>query len=76
MFRDKKSESKSNNRIYFIINLIRLTINYIIKLAADYNDLLKELASPKLKSIGCYTLGETIGRVKKKRKNETMRTLD
>jgi hypothetical protein len=32
-------------------------------LAADYNDLLKELASPKLKSIGCYTLGETIGKV-------------
>ncbi|KAI8644049.1 kinase-like domain-containing protein [Parasitella parasitica] len=32
------------------------------KLAADYNDLLKELTSPKLRSIGCYTLGETIGR--------------
>ncbi|EPB82510.1 CAMK/CAMKL protein kinase [Mucor circinelloides 1006PhL] len=36
--------------------------NQKAKLAADYNDLLKELSSPKLKSIGCYTLGETIGR--------------
>ncbi|KAG2212580.1 hypothetical protein INT47_000556, partial [Mucor saturninus] len=35
--------------------------NQKAKLAADYNNLLKELASPKLKSIGCYSLGETIG---------------
>ncbi|KAI8087153.1 kinase-like domain-containing protein [Thamnidium elegans] len=35
--------------------------NQKAKLASDYNDLLKELASPKLKSIGCYSLGETIG---------------
>ncbi|OAD79190.1 hypothetical protein PHYBLDRAFT_100646, partial [Phycomyces blakesleeanus NRRL 1555(-)] len=30
-------------------------------LAADYNDLLKELSSHKMTSVGCYSIGETIG---------------
>ncbi|KAI9485501.1 MAG: kinase-like domain-containing protein [Benjaminiella poitrasii] len=36
--------------------------NQKAKLAADYNELLKELTSPKVKDVGCYTLGETIGK--------------
>ncbi|KAI8875849.1 Pkinase-domain-containing protein [Backusella circina FSU 941] len=35
--------------------------NQKAKLASDYNKLLKELTSTKIKTIGCYTIGETIG---------------
>ncbi|ORX62038.1 Pkinase-domain-containing protein [Hesseltinella vesiculosa] len=35
--------------------------NLKAKLAADYNDLLKELSSHDITSVGCYTIGETIG---------------
>ncbi|KAI9246224.1 kinase-like domain-containing protein [Phascolomyces articulosus] len=35
--------------------------NQKAKLAADYNDLLKELSSHEMTSIGLYTIGETIG---------------
>ncbi|KAG0767220.1 hypothetical protein G6F24_002976 [Rhizopus arrhizus] len=35
--------------------------NQQAKLALDYNELLKELSSHKLTSVGCYTIGETIG---------------
>ncbi|RCH85173.1 hypothetical protein CU098_001254, partial [Rhizopus stolonifer] len=34
----------------------------VVSLAEEYNQLLKELSSPKIKSIGCYSLHETIGR--------------
>ncbi|ORY97534.1 hypothetical protein BCR43DRAFT_489935 [Syncephalastrum racemosum] len=37
------------------------THNQKAKLAADYNDLLKELSSPKMLTVGCYSIGETIG---------------
>ncbi|KAI7902854.1 kinase-like domain-containing protein [Cokeromyces recurvatus] len=36
--------------------------NQKAKLAADYNELLKELTSPKIKTVGCYSLGKTIGK--------------
>jgi hypothetical protein len=29
----------------------------------DYNELLKELSSHEITSVGCYTIGETIGEV-------------
>ncbi|CAO3597340.1 unnamed protein product [Absidia cylindrospora] len=35
--------------------------NQKAKLAADYNDLLKELSSREMASVGCYTIGDTIG---------------
>ncbi|KAI7849641.1 hypothetical protein BDC45DRAFT_539908 [Circinella umbellata] len=35
--------------------------NQKAKLAADYNDLLKQLSSPKMTVVGCYSIGETIG---------------
>lgn len=35
--------------------------NQKAKLAADYNDLLKELSSREMTSVGCYTIGDTIG---------------
>ncbi|KAI8340323.1 kinase-like domain-containing protein [Chlamydoabsidia padenii] len=35
--------------------------NQKAKLAADYNELLKELSSREMTSIGCYTIGDTIG---------------
>ncbi|CAO3642317.1 unnamed protein product [Cunninghamella echinulata] len=35
--------------------------NQKAKLAADYNNLLKELSSHEMTSVGCYTIGETIG---------------
>lgn len=35
--------------------------NQKAKLAADYNDLLRQLSSPKITVIGCYTIGDTIG---------------
>lgn len=34
------------------------------QLAADYNDLLRQLSSPKITVIGCYTIGDTIGEVR------------
>ncbi|KAI7869361.1 kinase-like domain-containing protein [Spinellus fusiger] len=33
----------------------------IVILAADYNELLKELSSQKMTSVGCYSIGYTIG---------------
>jgi hypothetical protein len=41
-------------------------------LAVDYNELLKELSSHEITSVGCYTIGETIGEVK--HKNLTIET--
>ncbi|KAG2222287.1 hypothetical protein INT45_006966 [Circinella minor] len=38
-----------------------ITRNQKAKLAADYNDLLKELSSHEVTSIGFYSIGETIG---------------
>lgn len=35
--------------------------NQQAKLAVDYNELLKELSSQEMTSVGCYTIGETIG---------------
>ncbi|ORE10437.1 Pkinase-domain-containing protein [Rhizopus microsporus var. microsporus] len=35
--------------------------NQQAKLAVDYNELLKELSSHEITSVGCYTIGETIG---------------
>ncbi|KAI8385601.1 hypothetical protein BD560DRAFT_431009 [Blakeslea trispora] len=35
--------------------------NQQAKLAVDYNELLKELSSHEMTSVGCYTIGETIG---------------
>ncbi|CAO3600691.1 unnamed protein product [Absidia cylindrospora] len=35
--------------------------NQKAKLAADYNELLKELSSREMTSVGCYAIGETIG---------------
>lgn len=36
----------------------------ILQLAADYNELLKELSSTEMSSVGYYRLGETIGQVR------------
>ncbi|CEP14689.1 hypothetical protein [Parasitella parasitica] len=38
-----------------------VTHNQQAKLAVDYNELLKELSSHEMTSVGCYTIGETIG---------------
>ncbi|KAF7730309.1 hypothetical protein EC973_002553 [Apophysomyces ossiformis] len=38
-----------------------ITRNQKAKLAADYNDLLKELSAHEMTSVGCYSLGEVIG---------------
>ncbi|KAI9245910.1 kinase-like domain-containing protein [Sporodiniella umbellata] len=35
--------------------------NQQAKLAVDYNELLKELSAQEMTSVGCYTIGETIG---------------
>jgi hypothetical protein len=45
-------------------------------LAIDYNELLKELSSHEMTSVGCYAIGDTIGEVrtneikKERKKNE------
>lgn len=36
----------------------------VLQLAADYNELLKELSSTEMSSVGYYRLGETIGQVR------------
>ncbi|KAI9357389.1 hypothetical protein BD770DRAFT_435541 [Pilaira anomala] len=38
-----------------------VTHNQQAKLAVDYNELLKELSSHEMTSVGCYTIGDTIG---------------
>ncbi|KAG0176543.1 hypothetical protein DFQ29_005994 [Apophysomyces sp. BC1021] len=38
-----------------------ITRNQKAKLAADYNDLLKELSNREMTSVGCYSIGEVIG---------------
>ncbi|KAI9475556.1 MAG: kinase-like domain-containing protein [Benjaminiella poitrasii] len=38
-----------------------VTHNLQAKLAVDYNELVKELSSHEMTSVGCYTIGETIG---------------
>ncbi|KAI8982214.1 kinase-like domain-containing protein [Mycotypha africana] len=38
-----------------------VTHNQQAKLAIDYTELLKELSSHEITSVGCYTIGETIG---------------
>lgn len=41
-----------------------LIASNMIQLAADYNELLKELSSTEMSSVGYYRLGETIGQVR------------
>ncbi|KAI8874533.1 Pkinase-domain-containing protein, partial [Backusella circina FSU 941] len=38
-----------------------VTHNQQAKLAIDYNELLKELSSHEMTSVGCYAIGDTIG---------------